>query len=702
MKSKLLFSKLFLVFVLSLNTFSYTQNYIVNENFESTALGSVPSDWSVTHSGGGTANQVVVDNPVKNGNHAFQLSAANNIASLRKTVSNLPDKVTLEGWLFADSILGGLSGAIGLTNSSTDVGFGLINGNFTAVLWQGTTQDIVIRPYVENTWYHVMLEYNLSSLTYQVFIDGEIATANDNGTIIDTFSFPNVQLDKIYLNSGNSGTINLYFDDIKLYDTPGLIAYYPFNGNANDESGNDYHGSVYGATLTTDRNGNANSAYEFNGIDNYVDIGDWENGGPMSFTFWARWDAYNWYSRILDLGNGSSSNNIIVGNYRDENSLFFSCYNGSTETKMWTPTISLGQWDFYAATVDANGIMTVYKNGQQIDQKTDGSTPNTMLRTEQFIGRSNFSADDYFEGAIDELKIYDYALTLEEIQSNYNNNLIAYYPFNGNAYDESGYDNHGTVSGATLTTDRFGNPDSAYSFDGNDIITIAHNDILNSSNELSFSVWVKPNSQQNAMILGKSNYTTATNYLLRTKSTGFIQFEYKDFANSNSNPLLENDWNHIAVVSNADNSKQVYINGILATHTSDTSPYGLVTNPLTIGARPGAEFFNGSIDDLRIYKSALTETQVLSLFNNNTLGVVNAQPIENIGAYIYNNTLYFKEGQNVNNINRLSIYTIIGQNIYQNNRVDQNINLNFLDKGVYILKIELKNGSVSSKKFLIQ
>ena len=52
----------------------------------------------------------------------------------------------------------------------------------------------------------------------------------------------------------------------------GLVAYYPFNGNANDESGNGNNGTVYGATLTDGRFGNTGSAYDFDGIDDYVDI----------------------------------------------------------------------------------------------------------------------------------------------------------------------------------------------------------------------------------------------------------------------------------------------------------------------------------------------------------------------------------------------------------------------------------------------
>ena len=50
----------------------------------------------------------------------------------------------------------------------------------------------------------------------------------------------------------------------------GLVAYYPFNGNADDESGNGNNGKVNGATLTTDRNGNANSAYDFDGNDDFI------------------------------------------------------------------------------------------------------------------------------------------------------------------------------------------------------------------------------------------------------------------------------------------------------------------------------------------------------------------------------------------------------------------------------------------------
>ncbi|CAH8295662.1 putative secreted protein (Por secretion system target) [Mariniflexile fucanivorans] len=226
-------------------------------------------------------------------------------------------------------------------------------------------------------------------------------------------------------NNNNGALTNMNASSIWVsgYDC-NLIVYYSFNGNARDESGNGHHGTLAGPVLTTDKDGNAESAYYFDGADDYIDLGDWENGGAMTMTFWARWDAFNNYSRIIDLGNGSSSNNIIISNYQTNNGLFFSTYTNGETKLITTNTITQSQWDFYAATFGINGVMTVYKNGSQINQKTNGVKPNTLLRTNQFIGKSNFSQDDYFKGAIDELRIYQTTLSDTEILNLYTYNTL--------------------------------------------------------------------------------------------------------------------------------------------------------------------------------------------------------------------------------------------------------------------------------------
>ena len=78
-------------------------------------------------------------------------------------------------------------------------------------------------------------------------------------------------------------------------------------------------------------------------------------------------------------------------------------------------------------------------------------------------------------------------------QINLKNGLVACYPFNANAKDESGNGNNGTVNGATLTTDRFGKVSSAYDFNGNsNYIDIPSNNLQNPT--FSYSAWIKPNS----------------------------------------------------------------------------------------------------------------------------------------------------------------------------------------------------------------
>ena len=73
----------------------------------------------------------------------------------------------------------------------------------------------------------------------------------------------------------------------------GLVGYWPFNGNANDESGNGNNGTVNGATLTTDRYGNTNSAYDFDGIDDYIQASNYSSNSSFTFSGWINLSDYN-------------------------------------------------------------------------------------------------------------------------------------------------------------------------------------------------------------------------------------------------------------------------------------------------------------------------------------------------------------------------------------------------------------------------
>lgn len=215
-------------------------------------------------------------------------------------------------------------------------------------------------------------------------------------------------------------------------------------------------------------------------------------------------------------------------------------------------------------------------------------------------------------------------------QSKLDSGLVAFFPFSGNANDESGNNINGFVENAVLTNDRFGDSDKAYYFNGNDArIQIPSDPAINVTDDITISVWFKPDEIQtigDRMILGKSNYASNTNYLIRVTPHGNVQWEYSIYYQTNAMPLNSDIWYHLVVTSNGQiGEKKIFINGLPASaqYTSSSGAFGTVTNPLTIGAAyyfgsSWAEFFKGSIDDIRIYNRVLDSLEVAALYNDST------------------------------------------------------------------------------------
>lgn len=229
------------------------------------------------------------------------------------------------------------------------------------------------------------------------------------------------------------------------------------------------------------------------------------------------------------------------------------------------------------------------------------------------------------------------------------NGLMGWWPFNGNANDESGNGNNGTVSGATLTTDRFGNSNSAYNFDGiDDIINLPLNSgqVANST-QFSIQFWITPDSIINTPQTVFANWHSSPNSPNGTPVsfyTGFYDNNsgyniFTGYVNSlgvgsNLNMNYSN-WNHILIVYDgnqalAQNRQKVYYNGFLQANNfncqncSSNIPQiiGNVYNHTTIGARyAGAqntliEKFKGKIDEIGIWNRTLTQQEITDLFNS--------------------------------------------------------------------------------------
>lgn len=187
--------------------------------------------------------------------------------------------------------------------------------------------------------------------------------------------------------------------------------------------------------------------------------------------------------------------------------------------------------------------------------------------------------------------------------------LVAYYPFNGNAYDETGNGNDGNVYGAALTANRNGKPESAYLFDGdNDYINCGNSADFNIGTVFTVSVWINANSSGGVVWQKKTKYYENKYIVLNNLSPLFYLFYTTDTSTTGFGGILLNQWVHLAATYDGSYIK-TYKNGALVTKRTASGNVSDYTSDLYVGTG-----FDGVIDDLRFYKRALSGTEIMSLF----------------------------------------------------------------------------------------
>ena len=215
--------------------------------------------------------------------------------------------------------------------------------------------------------------------------------------------------------------------------------------------------------------------------------------------------------------------------------------------------------------------------------------------------------------------------------------LVAWYPFNGNANDESGNGNDGVETNIVLTTDRF-EEDAAFAFNGiNSHIRIEHSDELNLLGDFTISIWFldtnpPPTSNNHTLIAKRDDggmccspevpWHCALNYqqngtdyqkpLFAAASGGSYTFSQADFE------IFLNEWQHLVLTYSEDTLK-MHLDGSNI-HSNHVNPAnrGSNSDDMLIGMpnrEEGAEVMEGKIDDIGIWSRALTEEEILALYN---------------------------------------------------------------------------------------
>ena len=193
-----------------------------------------------------------------------------------------------------------------------------------------------------------------------------------------------------------------------------LEGYYPFNGNAEDITSNGRNFTVYGNTsLTTGRDNSSNSAYYFDGNGDYLEY----NTSIPSFTrytitLWAKPDSTGTYEAMFASYNDASFGFQIDLDSSNNFHIRKASSNGGNIT---LSSATLGAWTFIAFTYDGTDSKC-YINSESPVSDTGGTTEFNLFR----MGR-NRNGNTYFKGSIDELRIYNRALSAIEIQAIYSN-----------------------------------------------------------------------------------------------------------------------------------------------------------------------------------------------------------------------------------------------------------------------------------------
>ena len=437
----------------------------------------------------------------------------------------------------------------------------------------------------------------------------------------------------------------------------GLVGWWPFNGNANDESGNNNNGTVNGATLTADRFGNAGKAYGFDGVDDFIEIIHHPSLNLPNGTI-NLWFKTNSNNRMC-LFNKANFNDASNENYNATLNYFspgvsgigyFSKYNSNCLPGFgWfgaanSLNFSDGTYHMISCITSSTSIQIFVDAILQSSIAAPNAQADTCSNSNLRIGQNWTNYLEPYIGDMDDIAIYNRALSPTEITQLYTGQvattancptfpasltqgLVGYWPFCGNALDESGNNNHGTVNGATLTTDRFGNAGSAYGFDGvNDFVQVAHSPTLILSTKLSISFWLNqvdysmgvnercPLGKVNSVGDGISFETVdaigtccGSQFYLRN---GGQPVQYED---SSSMPV--NAWVHLVGTYDGTLLKLYQNNNLLGT-SSGPVDISSISVDLFFGKEGiNNRFFKGSLDDIAIWNRALTPQEIQQVYN---------------------------------------------------------------------------------------
>jgi uncharacterized protein (TIGR02145 family) len=291
---------------------------------------------------------------------------------------------------------------------------GIPNAKDTIIINSNTSWNVFDIPF----WINASKTSGFGNDTIFLKAQGNFGEFNRNSTI--------------HIKSFDNMNYLMYMINQQPAITTGLVAYWPFNSSTFDNSGHNYNATEFGNTFSyiNDRNNNSSSAIQFNGTNNYLTVPTAVYfNSDFTITTWVNITSHNQWQNLLDFGTGTTNNVVFGLSYDFSGNPNFKVRNGVSEStlnpslvlptnswKLLTLTLSNNKFKYYIDGVVADSTNGLVNNPSERTASVE--TPVNVVRTSNYIGMSNFGSY-YFNGALDDLRIYNRALSPIEIREMY-------------------------------------------------------------------------------------------------------------------------------------------------------------------------------------------------------------------------------------------------------------------------------------------
>ncbi|HEY2104029.1 MAG TPA: LamG domain-containing protein, partial [Chthoniobacterales bacterium] len=582
---------------------------------------------------------------------------------------------TVDAWVFptpSNPTDGGFGTVVDKEFSSGGINYSLFvshDGTVEVDFNNGSHQFVDSPPGAapQNTWTHITGTYDgPSSKTLKLYVNGVLI-----GTHIADAGFETPATGQnLYIGVRNAaspqGSFQGLIDEVEVFDhaltgaevlaiynagctgkcrscasAPGsMVSWWKGEGNTTDSE--DSNNGIFNGTPAYGP-GEVGQGFSLNGTDQYIEVPDSPNlsiTGPITIDAWIKANNNTSEHAIVEKYDGGGSNGYFFRLSATGHLVAGICNASTFSTVSGATQVTTGTFHHVAAVFDGSNLQ-VY-----LDGVLDGTAPSvapTDGTNPLEIGARGGSPGNFFNGVIDEVEIFDRALTQREVQRIYDagsagkcpcitppSNMIAWWPGDDNAKDiQGGHD--ATLNDATFGP---GEVSDAFKFDGTDdsVSIPASSDWNFGTGDFTFDFWALGNGTNRMHAL---SFEPDPTFASRN-----LDFDFNDpsgsgsglfvFWNGGGNNFIqagtvgqytEGNWHHYALTRSG-STLTLYIDGAVAgTALNYTDPINLSGGSNNyIGASTGQVtssrfFWNGLVDELEIFSSALSAGQVAALYN---------------------------------------------------------------------------------------